>query len=76
MEDNVGNPFAPMLYGVSTLHCMPVSLALDGAGLGTMWGEQTARQMLADAGFGDVEVHPVPEDPMDSIYLARRSAAQ
>ncbi len=72
LEDNIGNPFAPMLYGISTLHCMQVSLALGGAGLGTMWGEQTARQMLTDAGFVAVEVHPVPEDPMDSIYLATK----
>ncbi|MGQ0843110.1 MAG: class I SAM-dependent methyltransferase [Sporichthyaceae bacterium] len=69
LEDNVGNPFAPLLYGVSTLHCMQVSLALGGAGLGTMWGEQTARRMLADAGFGPVEVFPVPENPMDSFYV-------
>lgn len=75
LEDNVGNPFAPMLYGISTLHCMPVSLALGGAGLGTMWGEQTACQMLTDAGFIDLEVHPVPDDPMDSIYLARKGSA-
>jgi SAM-dependent methyltransferase len=72
LEDNVGNPFAPLLYGVSTLHCMPVSLALDGAGLGTVWGEQTARRMLAEAGFEVLGVHDVPEDPMDSVYVCRR----
>jgi SAM-dependent methyltransferase len=72
LEDNVGNPFAPLLYGVSTLHCMTVSLALDGAGLGTVWGEQTARRMLADAGFEVLGVHDVPDDPMDSVYVCRR----
>ena len=35
-----------MLYSVSTFHCMTVSLAHDGAGLGTMWGEQKANEML------------------------------
>ncbi len=73
LEDNIGNPFAPLLYGISTLHCMTVSLALGGAGLGTVWGEQLARQMLADAGFTVDAVHDVPDDPMDSIYLARRA---
>lgn len=72
LEDNLGNPFAPLLYGVSTLHCMTVSLALGGAGLGAVWGEQTARKMLAEAGFEVQGVHDVPEDPMDSVYLARR----
>ena len=63
LEDNVGVPFAPLLYAVSTLHCMTVSLAQGGAGLGTVWGEQTARAMLADAGFGPVAVHEAPGDP-------------
>ncbi|MFC5993301.1 methyltransferase domain-containing protein [Pseudonocardia hispaniensis] len=70
LEDNVGNPLAPMLYGVSTLHCMTVSLAQGGAGLGTVWGEQLALRMLADAGFGDVVVHDVPDDPLDVLYVA------
>ena len=51
LERNIGNPFAPMLYATSTLHCLTVSLAYGGAGLGTVWGEELARQMLADAGF-------------------------
>ena len=46
VEENMEHPLAPMLYGVSTFHCMTVSLALDGAGLGTMWGEQKANEML------------------------------
>jgi SAM-dependent methyltransferase len=71
LEDNVGNPLAPMLYAVSTLHCMTVSLAVGGAGLGTVWGEQLALRMLADAGFVDVTVHEVPDDPLDSLYVAR-----
>jgi SAM-dependent methyltransferase len=75
LEDNVKNPFAPLLYGVSTLHCMTVSLAHDGAGLGTVWGEQLARRMLADAGFSDVEVVDVPDDPMDSVYIATKAAS-
>ena len=72
LEDNIGNPFAPMLYSMSTLHCMTVSLAHGGAGLGTVWGEQLARGMLTDAGFVDLEVTDVPDDPMDSVYVARK----
>src|SRR5206468_134311 len=58
LEDNLANPMAPLVYSVSTLHCLTVSLAEGGAGLGTAFGEQKARQLLADAGFGPVQVHP------------------
>lgn len=71
LEDNIGNPFAPYLYGVSVLHCLTVSLAEGGLGLGTAWGEQTARRMLADAGFTNVEVVDAP-GPQNSIFICRR----
>ena len=32
--------------------------------------------MLADAGFADVEVHDVPDDPLDSLYVTRRPEAK
>ncbi|HEV8457209.1 MAG TPA: class I SAM-dependent methyltransferase [Methylomirabilota bacterium] len=70
LEENIGNPFAPYLYGMSVLHCMTVSLAEGGAGLGTAWGEQVARRMLGEAGFGSVEVTDAP-GPQNSIYVCR-----
>src|SRR5207244_11176344 len=54
LEDNIGKPFTPYMYGVSVLHCMTVSLAEGGAGLGTAWGVETARRMLGEAGFTSV----------------------
>jgi SAM-dependent methyltransferase len=72
LEDNIGNPFAPYIYGMSVLHCMTVSLATGGAGLGTAWGEQTARRMLGEAGFTSIEVVDAP-GPQNSIYICRRS---
>jgi SAM-dependent methyltransferase len=71
LADNLDHPMAPMLYGLSTLHCLTVSLAYGGTGLGAVWGEQLARQMLADAGFTDVSVAEVPGDPLNSLYVAR-----
>jgi len=71
LEGNRTNPLAPWLYGVSTLHCMTVSLAHGGAGLGTVWGEQRARALLAEAGFVGIEVLDVPDDPLDSLYVCR-----
>jgi SAM-dependent methyltransferase len=72
LEDNLGNPLAAFLYGVSTLHCMTVSLAGGGAGLGAAWGEQAARAMLAEAGFGEVAVHDAPGDPTNAVFVTTR----
>src|SRR5215469_7376394 len=40
LAGNLANPMASVLYSVSTLHCMTVSLAHGGAGIGTAFGEQ------------------------------------
>jgi SAM-dependent methyltransferase len=73
LEDNIGEPFAPYLYGVSVLHCLTVALAEGGLGLGTAWGEQTARRMLEEAGFTDIEVVDAP-GPQNSIFICRRTS--
>jgi hypothetical protein len=72
LEDNIDNPVAPMTYAISLLHCMTVSLAEGGAGLGTGWGEQVALGLLYDAGFGPVEVHDAPGDPGNAIFVTHR----
>jgi SAM-dependent methyltransferase len=72
---NLTNPVAPLLYAVSTLHCLTVSLAGGGAGLGAAWGEELARAMLAEAGFVDVTVHEAPGDPLNAVFVATRPAA-
>lgn len=72
VENNIGAPFATYLYTVSTMHCMSVSLGLDGDGLGTCWGRELATSMLADAGFVDVQVHEIDTDPINFYYVARK----
>jgi 2-polyprenyl-3-methyl-5-hydroxy-6-metoxy-1,4-benzoquinol methylase len=74
LEDNVGNPMAPVVYSISTLHCLTVSLAEGGAGLGTAFGEQKALELLAAAGFGEVAVHAHPADPIDGIFVTHKPA--
>ena len=68
---NIGNPFAPLYYGISLMHCMTVSLAYGGAGLGAVWGIEKAKAMLAEAGFGRVEVLDSPR-PQNCIYVCRK----
>lgn len=72
LEDNIGVPMRTYLYTTSLMHCMTVSLAADGAGLGATWGMQLATSMLADAGFDDVQVAEIESDPINNYYIARK----
>lgn len=71
LEENLDHPFGPAIYGFSVFYCMTTSLSTGGAGLGTVWGEQTARRMLGEAGFTDVQVHSIEGDPLNIYYVAR-----
>lgn len=71
LEENLDHPFGPFLYAVSTNHCMTVSLAQDGEGLGTMWGDQRARDMLLEAGFGRVQIEQVEGDLFNNYFIAK-----
>lgn len=73
LEENLDHPMGTFLYMVSTMHCTTVSLSLGGEGLGTMWGDQQARQLLAEAGFTSVEVENVEADPFNNYFIARKS---
>ncbi len=72
LEENVDVPMSTYLYTTSLMHCMTVSLALDGAGLGAVWGRQLAISMLGDAGFDDVAVAEVESDVINNYYIARK----
>lgn len=72
LEDNLEVPWAAFLYAISTTHCMSVSLAQDGDGLGTVWGVQTAQAMVKEAGFTEVQVVDLPEDPFNAYFVARK----
>ncbi len=73
LHENLDYNMAPWMYSVSCLHCVPISLALGGVGLGAMWGNQKAQQMLLDAGFTGVQVLQIPGDPVNSYYVASRN---
>jgi SAM-dependent methyltransferase len=70
LANNLEHPLGPFLYTVSTMHCMTVSLALDGTGLGTVWGKELALSMLVDAGFGRIDVKQVEGDILNNYYIA------
>lgn len=68
---NVGHPIGTLIYTISCMHCMTVSLAQGGAGLGAAWGRETAVAMFEAAGFGGVEVHELPHDVQNCYYVCR-----
>jgi len=72
VERDLENPVGPFLYTVSCMHCMTLSLAQGGAGLGAMWGRETATRMLREVGFGDVTVRSLPHDVLNHYYTVRR----
>ncbi|MGH8607087.1 MAG: hypothetical protein ACREX9_06615 [Gammaproteobacteria bacterium] len=44
----------------------------EGAGLGTMWGQEQALTLLQEAGFQQLEVAQLPHDFQNSYYIARK----
>ncbi|HWJ65922.1 MAG TPA: methyltransferase domain-containing protein [Nocardioides sp.] len=72
VENNLALPWATYLYTLSLMHCMTVSLAQGGVGLGTVWGRQTAVRMLEEAGLTDVDVREVRTDPFNYFYVAHK----
>ena len=70
VHGNLDHPIGPLLYTISCMHCMTVSLAQGGMGLGTVWGREMALEMLSEAGFTDVRVEDLPHDIQNSYYIA------
>ena len=73
LTNNLEHPIAPLLYTLSTMHCMTVSLAQEGLGLGTMWGEELATEMLGRAGFDRVTVHQLDHDFQNNFYVMEKA---
>ena len=72
LENNLDFPMAAFLYTASCLHCMPVSLGQGGAGLGTMWGWETALAMLKMAGFDQPQRYQFDHDPLNVWFVSRK----
>ena len=47
-------------------------LAEGGMGLGAMWGEQKAQEMLTDAGFPSIEAAHVDGDITNTYFIATK----
>jgi 2-polyprenyl-3-methyl-5-hydroxy-6-metoxy-1,4-benzoquinol methylase len=71
VHNNMNHPIGPLLYTISCMHCMTVSLAQGGDGLGAMWGEERAQKMLRAAGFSATVVTRLPHDTQNYNSVSR-----
>jgi SAM-dependent methyltransferase len=71
LAGNRDHPMGAFLYAVSLMHCLPVGLVDGGAGLGMMWGRQKAVALLKEAGFGQIGVEAIPNDPFNLHFYCR-----
>jgi 2-polyprenyl-3-methyl-5-hydroxy-6-metoxy-1,4-benzoquinol methylase len=72
LEEDKKHPIAPFLYTISCMHCMTVSLAQDGEGLGAMWGEALTKDYLKRAGFSSVETNKLAHDIQNNWYVVKK----
>lgn len=72
VSKNLDHPVGTLLYTLSTMHCMTVSLAQDGEGLGTMWGQEKATEYLHKAGFKNISVQQLEHDFQNDYYVIRK----
>jgi 2-polyprenyl-3-methyl-5-hydroxy-6-metoxy-1,4-benzoquinol methylase len=66
------HPLGTLLYTVSCMHCMTVSLAQGGEGLGAMWGETKTLEYLKRAGFGHVTTNRLEHDVQNNWYVVQK----
>jgi 2-polyprenyl-3-methyl-5-hydroxy-6-metoxy-1,4-benzoquinol methylase len=72
VHKDVEHPIGTLLYTVSCMHCMTVSLAQGGEGLGAMWGEEKTREYLQRAGFRSVAKNRLAHDIQNNWYVVRK----
>jgi SAM-dependent methyltransferase len=72
LHKDLDHPIGTFLYTVSCMHCMTVSLAQGGEGLGAMWGEGKTREYLQTAGFRSITTHRLAHDIMNNWYVVMK----
>jgi len=72
IHKDVEHPIGTFLYTCSCMHCMTVSLAQGGEGLGAMWGEEKTREYLQRAGFRSVTTHRLAHDIQNNWYVVAK----
>ena len=71
-HEDIDHPIGTFLYAISCMHCMTVSLAQGGEGLGAMWGEEKTREYLTRAGFRSVTTRRLAHDIQNNWYVVTK----
>ena len=72
VDKDIAHPIGTFLYTISCMHCMTVSLAQGGEGLGAMWGEEKTREYLQKAGFRSITTHRLAHDIQNNWYVVMK----
>jgi 2-polyprenyl-3-methyl-5-hydroxy-6-metoxy-1,4-benzoquinol methylase len=72
VHKDIEHPIGTFLYTISCMHCMTVSLAQGGEGLGAMWGEERTREYLQKAGFRSITTHRLAHDIQNNWYVVTK----
>jgi len=72
VHKDIEHPIGTFLYTISCMHCMTVSLAQGGEGLGAMWGEEKTREYLQRAGFRSITTHRLSHDIQNNWYVVTK----
>jgi 2-polyprenyl-3-methyl-5-hydroxy-6-metoxy-1,4-benzoquinol methylase len=72
VHKDIEHPIGTFLYTISCMHCMTVSLAQGGEGLGAMWGEEKTREYLQKAGFRSIVTHRLAHDIQNNWYVVTK----
>lgn len=72
IHKDIEHPIGTLLYTLSCMHCMTVSLAQGGEGLGAMWGEEKTREYLRRAGFRSITTHRLAHDIQNNWYVVTK----
>ncbi|CAG8613159.1 8855_t:CDS:1 [Paraglomus occultum] len=72
LEKNKSHILGPAIYTASSYHCVSVSLADGGKGLGAAWGTELALKMIKEAGFSKTENIQFPHDALSCWFVNRK----
>lgn len=72
VHKDMEHPIGTFLYTISCMHCMTVSLAQGGEGLGAMWGEEKTREYLQRAGFRSITTNRLAHDIQNNWYVVTK----
>jgi ubiquinone/menaquinone biosynthesis C-methylase UbiE len=72
LEEDTKHPIGTFLYTISCMHCMTVSLAQEGEGLGAMWGKAKTLEYLSKAGFSKITTNTLAHDIQNNWYVVKR----